>query len=147
MGKAAKRKQLRREGGLSNLTKSRLSQGRGFARKQVSNLSLFGMGDLAKGCYEKHGRGILFNIPGAAPKYVLPCCSWLKPKEIEEISNYDPEREVILAELIDYSASSRVMNRLSISKANQLKVKSNLAIVDDLVSQIWVASSANEPKK
>ena len=65
-----------------------------------SRLNIFLMGYLAQKCYEQYGRGILFNMPGSAPRYVLSDCSWLNSSEIEKSEKYNPNTEVIIAEFI-----------------------------------------------
>ena len=112
-----------------------------------SRLNIFLMGDLAQKCYEQYGRGILFNMPGSAPRYVLSDCSWLIPSEIEKIEQYNPNTQVILAEFLapKLASSSRATTTFSISKANELQVKSSCQTIDELVSKLFVACQANEP--
>ncbi len=105
------------------------------------------MGDIGQKCYEKYGRGILFNMPGSAPKYVLPDCSWLNSSEIENIEKYNPNTEVIIAEFIAPKSAKTptLTTTFLISEANQLKVKSSCQTIDELVSKLFVACKANEP--
>ena len=133
MGEAKRRKKLDPNYGKSS----------GLKREQ--GLNVFLMGNIAKKCYEKYGRGVLFNVPGDSPKYVLASCSWLKPVEIEYIESYDPSTEVVMAELRNKTSSSRTILKLSVSKANQLRLLSKLASIDDVVRLMFVATSDNEP--
>ena len=124
--------------------------GKGFARNQGRDksqrkpkLKIYLMGDVGRKCYEEHGRGILFNMPGYSPKYVLSSCSWLKREERELIANYNPEKEVVMAEL---KFPSRMVKKFTISKANKLRIKSTWESIDEVVKDMFVATAENEPK-
>ena len=135
MGEASRRKKL--DSNYGKIPK--------FASKE--GLNLFGMGEIGKNCFEKYGRGILFNVPGDAPKYVLASCSWLKESEKEKIDTYNPSEQILIAELMDTKNSgSRIVGEVSITKANQLRVVSSLTNIEELVSQMLVATAENEPK-
>lgn len=106
------------------------------------------MGDVGRRCYIHYGRGILFNMPGLEPRYVLPSCSWLKSVERDLIDNYDPETEVVMAEfnLEDKLSSSRVVEKMTIELANHLRIKSTWDNIEEVVKNMFVANAENEPK-
>ncbi|ACK68465.1 hypothetical protein PCC8801_4557 (plasmid) [Rippkaea orientalis PCC 8801] len=134
MGKAKRRKKLTP------------THGKGFGSKNQQSLNLFLMGDIGLKCYEIYGRGILFNIPHSAPKYVLSSCSWLKLQEIELINTYNPSEEVILAEFIEpLKSSGRMVKSFSFELANQMRVFSTHQTIEELVSKMFVATADNEP--
>ena len=99
------------------------------------------MGDVGRKCYEEYGRGILVNMPGYSPKYALSSCSWMKSWERELITNYDPETEVVMAEL---KFPSRMVKKFALSEANQLRIKSNWESIDEVVKDMFVATAEIE---
>lgn len=119
--------------------------GKIYHLKNQQSSKLFLMGDIGLKCYEKYGRGILFNVPGFEPKYIVSSCSWLKPEEIDLINTYNPNEEVIIAELIDAKKSAnRQVRILFIPQANQLRVVTNRPNLDEVVNNIavfdWITS-------
>ena len=134
MGKAKRRKKLAP------------LHGKGFGSNNQQSLNVFLMGDIGLKCYEKYGRGILFNLPKSKPKYVLSSCSWLKLQEIKLIDTYNPTEEVVLAEFIEPSRSSaRRIKSFSVDQANEMRVFSKYQTIEELVSKIFVATADNEP--
>ena len=122
--------------------------GTGIGSKTKPKLYEYLMGDIGRRCYTQHGRGVLFNLPGFAPRYVLPSCSWLKSVERDLIHNYDPETEVVMAELNleDKLSSSRIVEKMTIELANQLRIKSTWESIEEVVNNMFVATAENEPK-
>ena len=119
--------------------------GTGIGSKTKPKLKTYLMGDIGRKCYEEYGRGILFNTPGFPPKYALSSCSWMKNWERELIHHYDPETEVVMAELTLVS-SSRIVEKMTIMKANQLRLETSWDNIEEVVSSMFVATAENEPK-
>ena len=117
--------------------------GTGRGSKTKPKLKIYLMGDVGGKCYEEYGRGILVNMPGYSPKYALSSCSWLKSWERELIANYEPETEVVMAEL---KFPSRMVKKFTRSKANQLRIQSTWESIDEVVKDMFVATAENEPK-
>ncbi|MDY6901876.1 MAG: hypothetical protein SWZ49_27955 [Cyanobacteriota bacterium] len=119
--------------------------GTGIGSKTKPKLKTYLMGDVGRKCYEEYGRGILVNMPGIAPRYALSSCSWMKSWERELIANYDPETEVVMEEL-SLVATSRIVEKIAITKANQLRLETNWDSIEEVVSNMFVATADNEPK-
>ena len=122
--------------------------GTGIGSKTKPKLKTYLMGDIGRKCYSKYGRGILFNLPGLAPRYALSSCSWLKSSERELITNYNPETEVVMGELtlVAQVSSSRLVEKMTITKANQLRLETNWDSIEKVVDSMFVATAENEPK-
>ena len=136
MGRASRRKKLA------------LNYGTGIGRKTQPKLCTHFMGDVGRTCYLHYGRGILLNMPGLSPTYVLPSCSWLKSTETDLIENYDPETEVVMAEftLQGKLSSSRIVKKMTIELANNLRIGSTWDNIEEVVNNMFVATAENEPQ-
>ena len=136
MGRASRRKKLA------------LNYETGIVRKTQPKLYTHFMGDVGRTCYLHYGRGILLNMPGLAPRYALPTCSWLKSTERDLIYKYDPETEVVMAEfnLQGKLFPSRRMAKMTIKSANNFRIGSTWDNIEEVVNNMFVANAENEPK-
>ncbi len=132
--------------------------------QKLKEVKIFGMGDLAFGCYKKHGKGILWNQPANPPRYILDSCKWLKNAEKKLIKKYNPEIEAIILEFYEpqMSASrielqsnlvkmkapiSREVRTGKIKICNQLSIHTKLNSIDELANLIEVLDENNTTKK